>query len=44
MQANKTSVDNTELLTGDCLLLISFCLYKQVRDLAEVWPAVYGLL
>jgi len=27
---NKISVDNRELLTGDCLLLISFCLYKQI--------------
>ena len=23
-------VENRELLTGDCLLLVAFCLYKQV--------------
>lgn len=27
---SRISVDNRELLTGDCLILISFCLYKQV--------------
>lgn len=24
-------IENRELLTGDCLLLVAFCLYKQVR-------------
>ena len=24
-------VENRELLTGDCLLLVAFCLYKQVH-------------
>lgn len=27
---NGISVDNRELLTGDCLLLVAFCLYKQI--------------
>lgn len=27
---NRISVDNRELLTGDCLLLVAFCLYKQI--------------
>ena len=27
---SKVSVDNRELLTGDCLILVAFCLFKQV--------------